>query len=201
MSKILSLCDKLREISTNAAIASGHTTNQSKVFSEIAKQIGISSQQFSSGVERILKCLGPMNKKILECIILDEQRTKMVQTIYLLKTDTNRDHLLNHVAKIEWEIFQLLNLAQEDLAKIKPEATQIRQNAHRAWSIVMALRVSAGTQEDEEASVFFSSIASALDSKVEESLQSVELMMSILKSVDESLSVRCHCMRGEVNAA
>ncbi|MGZ6371076.1 MAG: hypothetical protein ACXWPM_10025, partial [Bdellovibrionota bacterium] len=134
----------LQEISMNAAIASGHAGNQSKVFGEIAKQIGIVSTALQETIEEVHGHTGSMSNRMLDCIVRSGQREKFVQGLALLGSDSGIRSMERVKADIDHEIWFLLDEVQRHLVLLRPQELRVRQLVDRVWSVVLNVRITAG---------------------------------------------------------
>lgn len=190
----------LSETSVNAAIAAGHTGTQSKVFNEIAKQIGVNSTLLLGSIERIHKFTDPMTAQSLESLIKSGHREKFFQVLPQISEGTNQKFVREVSRSLSASISDLLERSQENLAYARLEQVRIKQVIKRVWSISVNLRISASMAEIGE-QTFFTSIAEGLEKIAIGTAELVENLTIVIVTVESSLTDRCQCIKGELHAA
>ncbi len=190
----------LNEISMNAAIAAGHTGTQSRVFSEIAKQIGIAANLFTDACEQIRESTGRMSGETLECLNHQAQRGKFLLAVPLLEEGRTRRDVSHTADQLSAAILERLSSTQGSLATLKPMRERLQLLAQRTWSIVVGIRVSAGMAEGGDQG-FFLSIAEALETTTNELGGLVDTVESVLTEIDSRLREGAIRVKGHSNAA
>ncbi|GEM_PF-1635982 len=191
---------RLREISVNAAIASGHVESQSKIFSEIAKQIGSTSTLIAQLAERSKTITSQVSTRVLACIVDSGQREHFSFALRSIRESYNHTTVRHVCLELSKKISDQLHEAQLALSHLKPEQDGLRQVNNRLSSIVVALRVLANTAAHGEGT-FFLSIAESIEETSDVATKICGSLQETVALINAALSERCACMRGELNAA
>lgn len=200
MGQLSHLSTQLREISVNAAIASGHVESQSKIFSEIAKQIGSTASLLVQMSERSKKLTSQISTKTLTCILNTAHREKFALALANISSEANRRSVTNVCTDLAHAISKELEEAHLFLARLKPEHDSLTQVINRISSIVISLRVLANSAEHGEAS-FLLAIAESLQETSDKAADHSAAIWNSINHIEASLVERCNCMKGEANAA
>ncbi len=180
----------IQEISMNAAVAAGQSGNQSRVFAEIAKQIGMISSLMIETISEIQITTGKMNNRMLECIVKSAQYNQFSIAQELLKEPKNRELVEQTIDELVRSMVQLLEASARDLQSIKTHYRHLLLVNNRIWSIAMNLKISANMVEAEERS-FFSSIAESLEQMNVKTVELAQEFSRVTRTVEEGLGQRC----------
>ncbi len=192
---------ELQEISVNAAIAAGHCGDQSKVFSEIAKQISAISVHLSETIGRIQVHTGFTTGQMLEAIILVTRRQKLNMAIELILSESvNLRKVLKVRDMTDTEISEIFEEVVGRLFLICPETEKIRILMNRIWSVITNLKIMAN-MDDRGDGHFYLSIAESLHSLTEEMGDLSQSMIVTLTEIKDNLETGCLEVRGSQNVA
>jgi hypothetical protein len=190
----------LNEISMNAAVASAHTGGQSKVFSEIANQIGIISGHFKKTIEKIHIHTGAMTNFMLHCIISSVRYDKFSRVREEVHGDGNQ--LRIQEVLIEYETKLVINLSNgcKEVDFIRPEISRLKQGLDRVWALIMSLKVSASLSDNGE-EAFFMSIAESLDQMADETSRHLDHLMEIILLLYRDIEATAEAEKEKFDAA
>lgn len=200
LEQFIHLGKALSEISVNAAIASGHVESQSKVFSEIARQIGASSTMIAQLSERSKKLTSQMSTHVLSCIISSTQKEHFLSSLKRIEDEKNSLTVKKVCGKLSVEILNRLHEAQRSLSHLKPAHDYLKQVINRLSSIIVSLRVIANTADNGEGS-FFLSIAESIEETSMRATNGGILLYQYISKINTLLTERFACMKGESDAA
>lgn len=182
--------DILKEISMNAAIAAGHSGEQARVFIEIAKQIGNIALYLNETIVGIHEKTTFMSNRLLQCVLIDGRREKFIQSLNRLETESNMAIVKRVVSEISNELYELIQVIQSKLTFLKPEQERLKLLINRIWSITTSLRISSNITQSGE-SVFYLSIAEALEGMGVETSKLVEELTRTISRIEQKLRARC----------
>lgn len=193
--RLKSEVSKFREVSMNAAIASGHCSGQSRVFAEIAKQINAVSALQNETIHCIQSHISFVTNHMLKCIVKSDQLKKMSEAGEKIHERHNLELVYGVRDELNREIEVLLSQVLARLAYLCPEQETLKVLINRVWSVVLSLRVIANAgKEDEEP--FCLSIAEALTEMNDEMLQIVERITRTLELMKERLTSQYESLQG-----
>lgn len=152
----------LQEISMNAAVAAGHASSGSRVFSEMAQQIGRMSAETRTLTSQIQGRLTTIRGRVLSGIVSGSHRLLLVRASTIANSDACRAGVLKVVEDSRLESRRLLREAYEETLLLVPNLDRVRQMTARAWTIGIGLRIEASSVSVEEA-VRFNSISGSLE--------------------------------------
>lgn len=185
-SQLFNQSKKIQEISMNAAIAADHASQQTKVFSEIARQIGLISSTMRDSILRMREYTGVLTNNMLSCLVNSEQKEKFIQATHL-SPDLLTSPCVNRVIKnLTSEILETLLKSDQDLKLLKTENHTLYQMNERVWTIVMNLKISSSRVSEEE-ELFFLSIAQSLELMSFETGSLLEKLSKILNQLHQSI--------------
>lgn len=177
----------LKEISVNAAIASGHVGSQSKVLSEIARQIGLVSDLVAQHIAKTHHHTGKMSSQALDCIVQSSRYSTFMKARNLMSRSPTLTLVREVCEQITASIIRQLDEAQEQLDCLKPEIENLKQLMNRVWSIVLSLHVSAGMAENGE-DAFLNSIAEALEKVTQTTNEQLESLSGIVCGTQDTMT-------------
>jgi len=188
----------LQEISVNASIASDHSGHGSKVFKEIAKQIGLLSVLLNDEIKKMDSHLSIMIKSLLQVIGKLSRKRKLIRCMNFLGPSKNYMHVYNVQETLGLEVDVTLDETHAELVFMKIELERFKQLVNRVWSIEISLRVSATTVHSGD-EIFYLSIAEAMKSMATETSVVLDDVAKLNNSVDIRLINRCGCIKGVKN--
>lgn len=198
--QLINLSVQLNEISVNAAIASGHFDHQAKIFNEIAKQIEITSSFILNLSERSKELTSKISTQILSSLVCSDQREHFSTALNKTREPTNRSAIQHVSYRLREKISDQLYTASLSLSHLKPEYENLVQIVNRLFSISTSLRILANTADENEG-LSFLSIAESIEKSSNEALNHGKVFCDFITRIQTSLTERCDCMRGELDAA
>ena len=178
--------EKMQEVSMNAAIAAGHTGSHIRTFTEIARQIGLSSARLSNRIQKVRGDTNQVVNETLDAMIRATRLSYFERALPGVKGEANARLVRSRMEATEAEIQACLAGIFRDVQVILSDLHAIEDLQKRFWAVITRLRIEASTMDPDE-QVFVASISESLEASIERSTASFDQLFETVRRFESKL--------------
>lgn len=175
-----------KEISMNATIAAGHTGAEIRTFSEIAKQIGSSSDQLSAHLEQMREQTSRIVNTALRSLNDARLLATLEKCLPQISGENNQTLLKMRVREFRVRIHSQVQSIIEELFGILSSLKALDGGQKRAWATSTRLQIEASLIPESEKQ-FVIPIAEGLNSSMERLEPARENLENVIRHFQETL--------------
>lgn len=173
----------------NATIAAGHTGSHIRTFTEIARQIGNTSQRLSLRVQKMKEDTNLIVSTTLDAMIKSTHLDSFEKCRPHIKGLSNIRLLRERIKDLQLNLEHAIHNIFNNLMTISSDLKDIESTQKKIWAIITRLRIEASTMDESE-QIFILSIADSLNSSLENASASIADLNDTIRSFKEKLSLQ-----------
>lgn len=182
LGNIVKITEQVQEISMNAAVSASHTGNHIRIFTEIARQIHLTTQKILGYASCARSEIDQVSNQILKAVLNQSHLQKYQSAAADIQGERNSEILTATIGKLEADVMEKIQSVYFGLFRCQAFIKNLIQMQNRIFAILNSMKIESISLNDQE-QIIIQSLTENLEESHISGMEGIEYLFTMISSI------------------